>query len=74
MIYDMTVWIWSGLAGGKHYQKITNHIFGLVLQNFALPGCFPYIIFYRCLLSLLCLFGLLLQYVTLFQSRELAKY
>ena len=31
-----------GLAGGKHYQKIS--ILRLV-QNFALPGCLPYIFF-----------------------------
>ena len=41
------------LAGGKHYQKITIPIFRLVLQNFAIPGCFPYILFYRYLFSLL---------------------
>ena len=35
-----------GLAGGKHYQKITNPIFRLILQNFAIPGYFPYILFY----------------------------
>ena len=29
-----------GLAGGKHYQKVSISIFGLVLQNFPLPGCF----------------------------------
>ena len=34
-----------GLAGGKHYQKITIPIFRL-LQNFAIPGYFPYIILY----------------------------
>ena len=33
----------KALAGGKHYQKITILIFRLVLQNFAIPGCFPYI-------------------------------
>ena len=43
----------GGLAGGKHYQKITIPIFWLVLQNFAIPGCFPYILFCRYLLSLL---------------------
>ena len=32
-------------AGGKHYQKITIPIFRLVLQNFAVPWCFPYIFF-----------------------------
>ena len=42
-----------GFAGGKHYQKIIIPIFRLVLQNFAIPGCFPYILFYRCLFSLL---------------------
>ena len=30
-----------GLAGGKHYQKITIPIFRPVLQNFAFLGCFP---------------------------------
>ena len=34
------------LAGGKHYQKITIPILRLVLQNFAIPGYFPYILFY----------------------------
>ena len=37
----------------KHYQKITIPIFRLVLQNFAIPGCFPYIPFYSYVLSLL---------------------
>ena len=39
-----------GFAGGKHYQEITIPIFRFVLQNFAIPGYFPYtcyIIFYR---------------------------
>ena len=42
-----------GLTGGKYYQKITIPIFRLVLQHFALPGCFPYILFYRYIFSLL---------------------
>ena len=42
-----------GLAGGKHYQKITVPIFRLVLQNFAVPGYFPYILFCCYILSLL---------------------
>ena len=42
-----------GLAGGKHYQKITIPIFSLVLQNFAIPGYFSYILFCRHLFSLL---------------------
>ena len=42
-----------GFAGGKHYQKITIPIFRLVLQNFAIPGYFPYILFYRYPFSLL---------------------
>ena len=36
-----------GFDGGKHYQKIAIPIFRLVLQNLAIPICFPYIIFYR---------------------------
>ena len=43
----------SGHAGEKHYQKITIPIFRLVLQNFAIPGYFPYILFYGYLFSLL---------------------
>ena len=35
------------------YQKITILIFRLVLQNFALPGCFPYILIYNYIFSLL---------------------
>ena len=42
-----------GFAGGKHYQKITIAVFRLVLQNFTIPGCFTFILFYRNLFSLL---------------------
>ena len=42
-----------GLTGGKYYQKITVSIFRLVLQNFSLLGCFPYILSYSYLFSLL---------------------
>ena len=31
-----------GLTGAKHYQKISITIFRFVLQNFAIPGYFPY--------------------------------
>ena len=41
-----------GFTGGKHYQKIIIAIFRLVLQNFAIPGYFPYIIFYGSLFAL----------------------
>ena len=41
-----------GLAGRKHYQKISLPIFRLVLQNFAIPGYFPYILFNCYLFSL----------------------
>ena len=34
-------------------RKITIPIFRLVLHNFAIPGYFPYILFYCCLFSLL---------------------
>ena len=56
-----------GLTGGKFYQKIIIPIFRLILQNFAFPGCFPYILFYCYLFSLLSLVGSLLQSVALFQ-------
>ena len=42
-----------GFAGGKLHQKITIPLFRLVLQNFAIPGCFPYILLYCYLFSLL---------------------
>ena len=42
-----------GLAGGKHYQKITIPVFKVVLQNFAIPCYFPYILFYGYIPSLL---------------------
>ena len=35
-----------GLTGRKYYQKIAITIFGLILQKFAFPCCFSYIIFY----------------------------
>ena len=61
----------EGLAGGKHYQKITIPIFRLVFQNVVLPGCFPYNLFYSYVSPYFLLVGLPLQYVALFQSREL---
>ena len=63
-----------GFAGGKHYQKITNPIFRLVLQNFVLPGGSPYIFSIAIFYPYFPLVGLLLQSVALFQSRELVKY
>ena len=42
-----------GLAAVNNYQKITVPFFRLVLQNFAIPGYFPYILFYCCIISLL---------------------
>ena len=56
-----------GLTGEKHYQKITIHIFKLVLQNFAIPSYFPYILFYGYLSPYFLRVGLLLQYMALFQ-------
>ena len=42
-----------GLAREKHYQKIIIPIFRLFIQHFAIPGYFPYILFYCYLFSLL---------------------
>ena len=42
-----------GFARGKQGHKITIPIYRLVLQNYAIPGYFPYILFYRYLFSLL---------------------
>ena len=58
----------------KYHQEITIPIFGLVLKNFAIPGCFPYILFYCYIFPHFLLVSLLLQSVALFQSRELVKY
>ena len=41
-----------GIAGGKHYQEINIPVFRVVLQNFAIPGYFPHILFYHYILSL----------------------
>ena len=59
----------EGFAGGKHYQKITIAIFRFVLQNFDIPGYFPYILSMAVFSPYFLLVGLLLQYVALFQSR-----
>ena len=56
-----------GLAGGKHYQKITIPVFR-VLQNFAISGYFPYILSIAIFSPYFVLVGLLLQCVALFQS------
>ena len=42
-----------GLAGGKHYQKIIIRVFRIVLENFAISGYFPHILFCRYILYLL---------------------
>ena len=62
-----------GLTGGKYYQKITIPLLRLVLQNFAIPGYFPYIIFIAILSPYFLQVGLLLQYVTI-SVRGLVKY
>ena len=56
------------LAGGKQYQEISIPVFRVVLQNFPVPGYFPYTFFYRYILFLHFWVGLLLEYVSLFQS------
>ena len=50
-----------GFAAGKHYQKITIPIFRLVLQNFAIPGCFSYILSVVIFSPYFLLVGLLLR-------------
>ena len=58
-----------GLAGEKHYQKITIPIFRFVLQNFAIPGYTFLISFSIAIFSPYFLqVGLLLQHVAVFQS------
>ena len=63
-----------GFAGGKHYQKITIPILRLVLQNFAIPGCFPYILFYHYLFSFLTSGWFVIAVYGSISVRELVKY
>ena len=58
-----------GFTGGNYYQEITIAIFRFVLQNFTIPGYFPFILFYRYPFSLRLQVGLIFQYVALFQSK-----
>ena len=62
-----------GFAGGNHCQKITIPIFRLVLQNFAIPGCFPYIRFYHYLFSLLSSGWFVIAVCGSISVRELVK-
>ena len=63
-----------GFAGGKHYQKITIPLFRLVLQNFAIPGYFPYILFYSYLFSLLSSGGFVIAVCGSISVREVVKH
>ena len=63
-----------GLTRGKHYQKITIAIFRFVLQNFTVPGYFPYILFYRYLFSLLSPGWFVIAVCDFISIRELVKY
>ena len=62
-----------GLTGGTHYQKITIPIFKLV-QNFVIPGYFPYILFYRYPFSLLSSGWYVIAVCGSIPVRELVKY
>ena len=62
------------LARWKHHHIIiTSPILKLVLHDFAFPGPFPYIMCYLIIYPYFILVGLLLQYLALFQSKELIK-
>ena len=63
-----------GLTGGKHYHKIIIPIFRLVLQNFAIPGYFPYILLYCYLFSLLSSGWFVIAVCGSISVRELVKY
>ena len=54
-----------GRVWGKHYENIIVPIFRFVLQNFALPGCFPCILCYPIISLYFVLIGLLLQLMAL---------
>ena len=63
-----------GFAGGKHYQKIIIPIFRLILQNFAIPGCFPYVVFYRYLFSLFSSDTIVIADCGFISVKQLVKY
>ena len=63
-----------GLAGGKQYRKITIPIFRLVLQNFAIPDYFPYILFYCYLFSLVSSDWFVIAPSGSISVREIVKY
>ena len=63
-----------GLARGKHYQKITIPVFRVVLQNFAIPGYFPYILFYRYIISSLSSGWFVIAVCGSVSVRELVKW
>ena len=62
------------LTGGKHYKKITIPIFRLVLQNFAIPCNFPYILFYRYLFSFRSSGWFVIAVFGSISARKLVKY
>ena len=64
----------SGFAGGKHYQKISIPIFRFVLQNFAIPGCFPYFLFCSYIFSFLSSGWFVIAVCGSISVRELVKY
>ena len=62
-----------GLVGEKHYQKIAIPVFRHVLQNSAIPGYFPYLLFYCYILSLLSAGWLVIAVCGCVSVRELVK-
>ena len=58
----------------KHYQKISIPIFRDVLQNFAIPGYFPHILFYCYLFSLLSSGWFVIAVCGSISVRELVNY
>ena len=63
-----------GLAGGKHYRKITIPIFRLVLQNFAILGYFPDNLFHCYLFSLVSSDWFVIAACGSISIREVDKY
>ena len=63
-----------GFAGGKHYQKLLSLSLDLFFKNFAIPGAFLIFFSIAIFSPYFLLVDLLLQSVTLFQSRELVRY
>ena len=68
-------WSFQAIQGNRANGVVKAcPIFRLVLQNFSIPGCFPYVLFYRYLFSLLSSGWFVIAVCGSVSVRELVKY